>query len=223
MTVKNHDRAIDRREIALALLKALDRRHEVLDAIVESKDRDAAVTAVRKLLDTTDFCADAVLNLHFDRLTVRERDRIRAELKDLDATLAWLPEQRPYSTGSGVRLRLFTSSDSDSRLFGKRSAERLDDAGVPWNAERIENERKGGLARIADESAAWFVAECTTGEQPDSVGMVFGELTGNEVDVAIWVAPEVRKRGYGTASLKQARTELAAYFPGTTLIVRAPA
>ncbi|WP_305093836.1 GNAT family N-acetyltransferase [Prescottella sp. R16] len=223
MTVKNHDQVIDRREIASALLKALDRRHEVLDAIVESKDRDAAVTAVRELLGTSDYCAEAVLGLRFDRLTVKERDRIRTELEDLDATLQWLPEQRPYSTGSGVRLRPFTNSDADAALFRTRSTERLDDTGTPWDADRVEQERTSGLARMDDESAAWFVAECTTGERPSCVGLVFGELAGNEVDVAIWVAPDARKQGYGTASLKQARSELAAYFPGTTLVVRAPA
>lgn len=223
MTVKNHDQVIDRREIASALLKALDRRHEVLDAVVESKDRDAAVAAVRDLLDTTEFCADAVLNLRFDRLTVKERDRIRTELEDLDATLQWLPEQRPYSTGAGVRLRPFTDSDADTELFRLRCTERLDDAGSPWSPDRVEQERQSGLERIDDESAAWFVAECTTGDEPSSVGLVFGELTGNEVDVAIWVAPDSRKQGYGTASLKQARSEFAAYFPGTVLIVRTPA
>ncbi len=61
------------------------------------------------------------------------------------------------------------------------------------------------------------------GDAPNGVGLIFGELTGNEVDVAIWVAPESRKQGYGTAALKQARSELAAYFPGTVLIVRTPA
>ncbi len=46
------------------------------------------------------------------------------------------------------------------------------------------------------------------GDAPNGVGLIFGELTGNEVDVAIWVAPESRKQGYGTAALKQARSEL---------------
>ncbi|MCD7051420.1 GNAT superfamily N-acetyltransferase [Prescottella equi] len=223
MTVKNHDQVIDRREIASALLKALDRRHEVLDAIVESNDRAAAVAAVRDLLDTSDFCAEAVLGLRFERLTVKERDRIRTELEDLDATLQWLPEQRPYSTGAGVRLRPFSDSDDDAALFRKRSTEQFDESGKPWDDERVERERQHGLKRIDDESAAWFVAECTTGDAPNGVGLIFGELTGNEVDVAIWVAPESRKQGYGTAALKQARSELAAYFPGTVLIVRTPA
>ncbi|MFM1724426.1 MULTISPECIES: GNAT family N-acetyltransferase [Rhodococcus] len=223
MTVKNHDQVIDRREIASALLKALDRRHEVLDAIVESKDREAAVAAVRDLLDTSDFCAEAVLGLRFDRLTIKERDRIRTELEDLDASLQWLPEQRPYSTGAGVRLRPFSESEEDAALFRKRSAEQFDESGNPWDGERVEQERRGGLQRIDDESAAWFVAECTTGDTPNGVGLIFGELTGNEVDVAIWVAPDARKQGYGTAALKQARSELAAYFPGTVLIVRTPA
>lgn len=223
MTVQNHDQVIDRREIASALLKALDRRHEVLDAIVESKDRDAAVAAVRDLLGTSEFCAEAVLNMRFDRLTVKERDRIRTELEDLDATLQWLPEQRPHSTGAGVRLRPFTDSADDTALFRERSTERLDESGSPWDPDRVERERLDGLQRIDDESAAWFVAECTTGDAPSSVGLVFGELTGNEVDVAIWVAPDARKQGYGTAALKQARGELAAYFPGTVLIIRTPA
>src|SRR5215217_2627264 len=41
-----HDRAAARREITDALSAALDRRHEVLDAIVDADDRAAAVEAV---------------------------------------------------------------------------------------------------------------------------------------------------------------------------------
>ena len=68
-----------------------------------------------------------------------------------------------------------------------------------------------------------LVAEDLSGTEPKPVGFAFGELQGHEVDVAIWVHPELRKQGYGTATLKQARTELAAYFPGSTLIIRTPA
>ncbi len=77
MTTANHDRVLDKREIAAALLRALERRHEVLDAIVESDDRAEAVTTVARLLDTNESCAEAVLNLPFRRLTKAERKKIR--------------------------------------------------------------------------------------------------------------------------------------------------
>ena len=41
------DRAVTRRAIADALMAALDRRHEVLDVIVGSGDRDEAIDAIR--------------------------------------------------------------------------------------------------------------------------------------------------------------------------------
>jgi RimJ/RimL family protein N-acetyltransferase len=52
--------------------------------------------------------------------------------------------------------------------------------------------------------------------------MVFGDLNHGEVNVRIWIHPEHRKKGYGTAALRRARAEMAAYFPGVPLIVRAP-
>ena len=99
----------------------------------------------------------------------------------------------------------------------------LGEDGKPWNEDRIEAERVGGLGRIDDETAAWFVAEDVSGDGSKSVGLVFGELDGQEVNVAIWIAPESRKKGYGTACVKHSRRELAAEFPGTVLVVRAPA
>ncbi|AKE88544.1 GNAT family N-acetyltransferase [Rhodococcus aetherivorans] len=219
MTTANHDQVLDKREIAAALLRALERRHEVLDAIVESNDRAEAVATVARLLDTDEFCAEAVLNLPFRRLTKAERKKIREELDDLDAVLKWTPAERPYATGAHFRLRQFSDSEPDRELFRVRCEEQLGDAG----AAQVEQERAAGLSRIDDESAVWLVAEDLSGTEPKPVGFAFGELQGHEVDVAIWVHPELRKQGYGTATLKHARTELAAYFPGTTIIVRSPA
>lgn len=223
MTAGPQDQILNRRELASALLKALEMRHEVLDAIVDSDDHDAAVRAVSGLLETSDANTEVVLALQLGRLTRLERDRLSEEVRNLDATLKWLPEQRPAATGAGFRLRPFTTSDSDTALFRARSTEQVDDAGRPWSSERVESERAAGLGRVDDESAAWFVCEDVTGGEPTSVGLVFGELTGHEVNVAIWVAPEKRKKGYGMAALKESRTELAAYFPGTVVVVRAPA
>ncbi|MFD4367343.1 GNAT family N-acetyltransferase [Rhodococcus sp. NPDC058521] len=221
MSTQIHDQIHDRRELTAALLRALERRHEVLDAVVDSEDHDAALRTVAKLLDTSEAYANAVLNLQFRRLTRAERRKTQAELDDLDATLQWTAVDRPASTGRQFRLRPFTDSSEDAELFHKRCAEQTDDAGSPWNEDRIENERKAGIGRVGEESAAWFVAEDTS--DSSCVGLVFGELSGREVDVAIWIAPESRKKGYGTAAVKHSRRELAAEFPGTVLVVRAPA
>ncbi|SEM18618.1 GNAT family N-acetyltransferase [Rhodococcus maanshanensis] len=223
MTAGPQDQILDRRELASALLRALDLRHEVLDAIVDSDDHAAAVRSVSALLETTEDNANAVLGLQLGRLTKLERDHLRDEVTNLDATLKWLPEQRPFSTGTNVRLRPFTQDDEDVELYRRRSAEQLDADGKPWQADRIEEERRAGLNRVDEETAAWFVAENTSGERPECVGLVFGELHGGEVELAVWVAPESRKQGYGTAVIKLSRPELAAYFPGTTVIVRSPA
>jgi GNAT superfamily N-acetyltransferase len=52
--------------------------------------------------------------------------------------------------------------------------------------------------------------------------MVFGELVHGEVDVRIWIHPDYRKRGYGTAALRKSRSELAWCFPAVPLVVRTP-
>jgi tRNA(Met) C34 N-acetyltransferase TmcA len=52
--------------------------------------------------------------------------------------------------------------------------------------------------------------------------MVFGELTGHEVHVRIWINPHYRHRGYGTAALAKSRPEMAAYFPAVPLVIHAP-
>ncbi|MGW0173228.1 GNAT family N-acetyltransferase [Rhodococcus sp. NPDC003322] len=223
MTAGPQDQILDRRELAKALLKALEMRHEILDAIVDSDDHEGAVRAVSGLLGSTSANAEIVLGLQLGRLTRLERDRLRDEVQNLDATLKWLPEQRPAATGGGVRLRPFSASDTDAELFRLRSEEQFGDDGKPWSADRVAAERADGLRRVDDETAAWFVCEDVSGDAPRGVGLVFGELTGQEVDIAVWVAPQSRKHGYGTAALKQSRTELAAYFPGTVVVVRTPA
>jgi len=61
----DHDRAASRREITDALIAALDRRHEVLDAIVDADHRTAAVEAVAALLGATRLGAEAVVGMPF--------------------------------------------------------------------------------------------------------------------------------------------------------------
>ena len=83
----DHDKAAARREITDALQKALDRRHEVLDVIVEADNKAAAVDAIAKLLGTSHAGGEQVMAMSFDLLTKDARKRIADEL----AVLLGLP------------------------------------------------------------------------------------------------------------------------------------
>ena len=97
--------AAQRTIVADAMVRALERRHDVLDAVVASEDYDAAIEALSDLLDTTSEAAEAVLRLSFDRLTRVSRRRIAAELDSLTSqqSVRAPAEQTP---GSARRLRL---------------------------------------------------------------------------------------------------------------------
>jgi GNAT superfamily N-acetyltransferase len=214
----DQDIAAARREITDALLTALDRRHEVLDAIVDAEDTDDAVTAVAELLDTSQRGAEAVIGLSFNRLTKDSRRQIAAELDNLNSQLSFTVKERPASLGDTLWLRPF-DGDTDRDIF----AARTDDIGSAGDgsggpAGSLDDEIRAALLRVYAEEAAWFVAV----EGPLKVGMVFGELTDGEVNVRIWIHPEHRKKGYGTAALRRSRSEMAAYFPAVPMVVRAP-
>lgn len=214
----DHDHAAARREIADALQKALDRRHEVLDVIVEADDRSAAVKAIATVLDTSQVGGEAVMSISFDQLTRDSRRKIAVELEDLNKQLSFTLGERPASSGDSLVLRVFTS-DHDRDLFAARTDDvgaKGDGSGAP--AGNLDDEINAALRRVSNEEAVWFVAE----EGVDKVGMVFGELVGGEVNVRVWIHPEHRHRGFGTAALRRCRSEMAAYFPAVPMVVRAP-
>ncbi|HEX5143001.1 MAG TPA: GNAT family N-acetyltransferase [Mycobacterium sp.] len=214
----DQDIAAARREITDALLTALDRRHEVLDTIVEAEDRADAVAGVANLLGTSTPCAEAVIGLSFEQLTKQSRRAIAAELDDLNSQLTFTASERPASVGDSLTLRPFSGA-TDRDIFAARTddvAAAGDGSGAP--AGDLDDEIRAALARVDAEEAAWFVAL----EGTDKVGMVFGELTGGEVNVRIWIHPQYRKLGYGTAALRRSRSEMAAYFPAVPMVVRAP-
>lgn len=214
----DHDRAAARREITDALIAALDRRHEVLDAIVDAGDRAGAIEAVAALLGTTRLGAEAVVGMPFYQLTKDWRRRIAAELDDLNSRLSFTLIERPESSGQHLVLRPF-SSDADRDLFAARTADigaAGDGSGEP--AGSLDDEIRSALGRIDAEDAVWLVAEKGT----QTVGMVFGELIGGEVNVRVWIHPDHRQHGYGTAALRKARSEMAAYFPAVPMVIRAP-
>jgi ribosomal protein S18 acetylase RimI-like enzyme len=215
----DHDRKAARREIADALLKALERRHEVLDLIVEADNKAAAVEAIGGLLGTSHVGAEAVLGLSFDQVTKESRKIIQTELEDLNKQLSFTLGERPASSGDSLELRAF-SAEEDRDIFAVRTQDMGaagDGSGGP--AGNLDDEIRSALARVDDEEAAWFVA-IDSGEK---VGMVFGELDHGEVQVRIWIHPDHRKRGYGTAALRKSRSELAWCFPAAPLVVRTPA
>jgi GNAT superfamily N-acetyltransferase len=214
----DQDRAAARREIADALLTALERRHEALDVVVESDDRAGAVEAIVALLGVSHLAAQAVMGMSFDQLTKDWRRKIAAELDDLNAHLSFTLKERPASSGESLVLRAF-AGDSDRDIF----AVRTDDVGAAGDGSMVsagdlDEEIRSALARVDAEEAAWFVAVDGT----QKVGLVFGELLDGEVDVRVWVHPDYRHRGYGTAALRKSRSEMAAYFPAVPLVIRAP-
>src|SRR6201981_1377395 len=214
----DHDRQAARREIADGLLKALERRHAGLDLMVESENTAAAVESIVSLLGTSHLGAEAVMSMSFEQLTKDSRKEIQAELEDLNRQLSFTLKERPASSGETLELRPF-SADEDRDIFATRTEDvgaAGDGSGGP--AGDLDDEIRAALARVDDEEAAWFVAV----DSGQKVGMVFGELVHGEVDVRIWIHPEYRKRGYGTAALRKSRSEMAWCFPAVPLVVRTP-
>jgi hypothetical protein len=214
----DHDRAAARRDITDALQKALDRRHEVLDVIVEADDRSSAVEAISTLLGTSRLGGEAVMGISFAQLTRDARRRIAQELEDLNHQLSFTLGDRPASSGDSLVLRVF-SGKTDRDIFEVRTSDvgaKGDGSGAP--AGSLDDEIDAALHRVSAEEAVWFVAE----EGSQKVGMVFGELVGGEVNVRVWIHPDHRHRGFGTAALRRSRTEMAAYFPAVPMVVRAP-
>jgi ribosomal protein S18 acetylase RimI-like enzyme len=215
----DQDRKAARREIADALSKAVERRHEIADLVVESETKSAAVEAIVSLLDTSHIAAEAVMGMSFDQLTRDSRRKILAELEDLNKQLSFTLNERPASSGETLELRPFSPGE-DRDIFAARTEDmgtHGDGSGGP--AGNLDDEIRAARGRVDDEEAAWFVAV----DSGQKVGMVFGELVGGEVDVRIWIHPEYRQRGYGTAALRKSRSEMAWCFPAVPLIVRTPA
>jgi RimJ/RimL family protein N-acetyltransferase len=158
------------------------------------------------------------MGMRLDQFTKESRRHIAAELDDLNSQLSFTATERPASTDDTLRLRPF-SDDIDVDIFAVRTQEvgaAGDGSGSP--AGSLEDEIRSARERLRAEEAAWFIAV----DGDEKVGMVFGELSGGEVNVRIWIHPEYRKKGYGTAALRRSRSELAACFPAVPLVVRAP-
>jgi hypothetical protein len=190
----------------------------VLDLIVQADDRPSAVDGIVELLGTSRLGAEAVIGMSFDQLTKNSRKKIAAELEDLNNLLSFTFKDRPASAGETLALRAFSGA-ADRDIFAARTKDigaKGDGSGAP--AGGLDDEIRSAQERLEAEEAAWFVAI----DGDEKVGMVFGELTGQEVHVRIWINPDYRHRGYGTAALAKSRPEMAAYFPAVPLVIHAP-
>src|SRR6202041_3651359 len=147
-----------RREITDALLTALERRHEVLDLIVEADARPSAVDGIVTLLNTSRLGAEAVIGMSFDQLTKDSRKRIAAELEDLNHILSFTFKDRPASSGDTLVLRPFSGS-SDRDVFAARTEDigaKGDGSGAP--AGGLDDEIRSAQDRFASDQAARIVA-----------------------------------------------------------------
>lgn len=182
---------------------AAGRRSEVFAAIAAAGSRQDAVDALAGLLSVSPAEAEDVL---------------RAPLE----SFVGQADDAAASTGQGgFVLRPFADSDDHRTLFHSRSSDETSATGGTWDSDKTEQELRAGLQRVDAESAMWFVA--VDDARGQLVGLVFGEqVDDGDVDVAIWIRPEERKKGFGLAALKESRRELAAFFPGKHVIVRAP-
>lgn len=127
-------------------------------------------------------------------------------------------QERPANSDDSLALQPF-DPELDRDIF----AARLDEVGAAGDgsgqpAQPIDDEIRFAQGRIAQEDAAWFVAVV----ENTKIGMVFGELEHGEVNVRIWIHPDHRKEGYGTAALRRSRAEMATFFPAVPMVVRAP-
>ncbi|MBB1025128.1 MULTISPECIES: GNAT family N-acetyltransferase [unclassified Dietzia] len=182
---------------------AAARRSEVFAAISSANGAEDAAEAIAHLLAVP-------------------VDEAREVLKTPLEAFVGHTTNHPVGAGPhGFALFPFRDTADHSDLYHSRSSDETSATAGEWDQQKTEEERKAGLARIESESAMWFVAVDTSRDQP--VGLVFGEqIDDGDVDVAIWIHPDERKKGFGLAALKESRRELAAFFPGKHVIVRAP-
>ncbi|MBB1035835.1 N-acetyltransferase [Dietzia sp. CQ4] len=186
-----------------AIETAAARRSEVFAALASADSRQDAAAALADLLSIPSEEAEAVLRAPLENLLGQPGD-----------------SSAPTGPG-GFTLHPFRDSEHHRSLFHSRSSDETSATGGAWDEKRTEAELREGLRRVEAESAMWFVAVDTSRDQP--VGLVFGEqIDDGDVDVAIWIHPKERKKGFGLAALKESRRELAAFFPGKHVIVRAP-
>lgn len=182
---------------------AASRRREIFAAVSSADGPEDAVGAVASLLSVS---------------VDEARQVLKAPLEAFTGSAIGAPAAE---AGQGFALRPFTESADHTALYHSRSSDSTSATGGAWDREKTEQELRDGLERIEAESAMWFVA--IDPARDALVGLVFGEqINDGDVDVAIWIRPEERKKGYGMAALKESRRELAAFFPGKHVIVRAP-
>lgn len=168
----DQDRKAARREIADALLKALERRHEIADIVVESDNKAAAVEAIVTLLDTSHVAAEAVMGMSFDMLTKDSRRKILAELEDLNKQLSFMlgsarpARAKPWSCGRSPPKRTATSSPPAPRRSRRPATARAVPPGTSttrsvrrWRASTTRRP-PGSSPSTRGRRSGWCSASC---------------------------------------------------------------
>lgn len=75
--------ARQRAEILAGLLKAAERRHDLLDELWQAETRSDALDRVQRTLDINEPQARAVLELHIGNLTAATIASLRTELSEI--------------------------------------------------------------------------------------------------------------------------------------------
>ena len=84
------DKARKRAHILEGLLRAIDAIDGVIKTIRESKNRDAAKTALMTAFDLSEEQSQAILEMQLGRLAALERQRIEDEYKEINQNIAYL-------------------------------------------------------------------------------------------------------------------------------------
>jgi DNA gyrase subunit A len=75
--------ANERLRVLKALARALEEPHLVLDLLLDAQDPDEAASALQDRFGLDEVQAGAILDMQNRRLTKRDRERIRADVEEL--------------------------------------------------------------------------------------------------------------------------------------------
>lgn len=91
------EHAVQRQHILAPILRALDKPHRVLDLLHNAADPEAGRSALISEFALDEIQATAVMDAQFRHLTRADRDRLRSDLKQVEAQLQQLHARRGNS------------------------------------------------------------------------------------------------------------------------------
>ena len=205
----DHDRAAARREIADALVNALERRHEVLDVDRGGRGSRGGRRRDRQTARHLARGGEAVMGMSFDRLTKDSRRKIADELDDLNKQLTFTLGERQGRRPDAAAVRA-ASPTATSSPRAPRTSRRPATVQVGPRASSTTRFVRGWGESTPKMRSGW-----SPWSARDKVGMVFGELVDREVNVRMWIHPGAsRRRATAPRRCGKARIGDGGLFPG---------